>query len=323
MQERNNLHVAPFSTTRSFARSWFGDLALFMALSRTPHCLLDLTTPVLTALLWLGSVPPVRTLWLGIFTAFAGYTAVYAMNDLIDLRTDRQRFEKKVFSEKPFDLDAAIMRHPVASGMLSPLKAILWTLAWAIAALAGAWVLNPFCIIIFVVACLLEALYCIAWQSSCMKVFVSGAVKTAGPIAAIYAVDPDPSSSFVALVFFWLFSWEIGGQNIPNDFADVNEDKDLNASTLPVRFGPAFSSDVILLSLCSTLYFAIATITHSKIPNNFIYAAMSIFIGMYLLIIPALHLNLVKTDQAASTLFNRASYYPAAMLLVTAAGSLL
>ncbi|MHB8110795.1 MAG: UbiA family prenyltransferase [Syntrophorhabdaceae bacterium] len=284
--------------------------------------MIDLATPFLTAILWIGGFPPARILWLGIITAFAGYTAVYALNDLIDHRVDRQRIEKKLVSDRIDDLDAAIMRHPIASGMLSPVKAMVWTIGWGTIALAGALMLNPFCAVVFLAACLLETLYCLAWQSSCFKVFVSGAVKTAGPIAAIYAVDPDPSASFVALVFFWLLSWEIGGQNIPNDLADVEEDRDLDASTFPVRFGPVFSSDIILLSLCSTLYFAIATIIQSKVPNSFLYAALSVFIGMYFLVIPALHLNLVKTDQAASALFNRASYYPAAMLLIIIAGNL-
>ena len=60
----------------------------FLALSRTPHLVLDLATPGLAALLCLGAFPPAPVLFLGLVTAFAGYTAVYALNDIIDYRID-------------------------------------------------------------------------------------------------------------------------------------------------------------------------------------------------------------------------------------------
>jgi 4-hydroxybenzoate polyprenyltransferase len=61
-------------------------IKLFWALSRTPHGLLDMSTPALGALLWLGAFPPLDIIILGIFTVIAGYTAVYAWNDVIDYR---------------------------------------------------------------------------------------------------------------------------------------------------------------------------------------------------------------------------------------------
>jgi len=36
-------------------------------------------------------------------------------------------------------------------------------------------------------------------------------------MAAVVAVDPDPSAAFLIALFLSLFFWEIGGQNIPND----------------------------------------------------------------------------------------------------------
>ena len=53
-------------------------IKLFMALSRTPHGLLDMATPALAALFWLGAIPSLRVVMIGVITAFAGYTAVYA-----------------------------------------------------------------------------------------------------------------------------------------------------------------------------------------------------------------------------------------------------
>ncbi len=50
-------------------------LKLFWALSRTPHGLLDMCTPVFAALLWLGGFPSVEIILVGLLTTFAGYTA--------------------------------------------------------------------------------------------------------------------------------------------------------------------------------------------------------------------------------------------------------
>ena len=65
-----------------------------MALSRTPHGLIDMATPGLAAMLWLGKVPSLPVLLLGILTAFAGYTAVYALNDVVDYRVDREKIRE-------------------------------------------------------------------------------------------------------------------------------------------------------------------------------------------------------------------------------------
>ena len=64
---------------------------LFLALSRTPHGLLDLATPALAALLWYGGLPPFGVIALGLLTVFAGYTAVYALNDVVDYRVDAEK----------------------------------------------------------------------------------------------------------------------------------------------------------------------------------------------------------------------------------------
>ncbi|MEE9613005.1 MAG: hypothetical protein V3W19_17250, partial [Desulfatiglandales bacterium] len=73
-------------------------LKLFLALSRTPHGLLDMATPALGALIWLGAFPPLRIIILGLITAFAGYTAVYALNDVIGHRTDKEKIQQSGFN---------------------------------------------------------------------------------------------------------------------------------------------------------------------------------------------------------------------------------
>ena len=66
-------------------------------------------------------------------------------------------------------------------------------MSWTILALIGAFILNPVCVLIFAGGCALEAIYCLLWRVSPFRTFVSGAVKTSGAVAAVFAVDPDPS----------------------------------------------------------------------------------------------------------------------------------
>jgi 4-hydroxybenzoate polyprenyltransferase len=295
---------------------------LFLALSRTPHGIIDVATPALAALLWSGTLPPAGIVWLGILTAFAGYTTVYALNDLVDYRTDKKRFEKGLFPESPDDLDSIFVRHPMASGQLSIGRALLWTFSWALVTLFGAFLLNPLCMVIFLAACLLEAIYCLAWRSGSLKVFISGAVKTSGAVAAIYAIEPNPSHLFLALIFLWLFFWEVGGQNIPNDWVDIEEDTVLQASTLPVCFGTAFAVHAILICLVLTLCLACMTVAFSHVPNPRACVAASVGVGLYFLLLPAFKLYATRDRSAALALFNRACYYPAAMLAVVIVDSM-
>jgi 4-hydroxybenzoate polyprenyltransferase len=296
---------------------------LYLALSRTPHGIIDMATPALAGLLWSGTFPPARIVWLGILTAFAGYTTVYALNDLVDYRIDKKRFENGLVPESPDDLDSIFIRHPMASGQLSVGRALLWTFGWALVTLFGAFLLNPFCVVIFLAACLLEAIYCLVWRSGYLKVFVSGVVKTSGAIAAIYAVDPNPSRLFLGIAFLWLFFWEVGGQNIPNDWADIEEDAVLQASTVPVRFGHAFTAYVILISLVLVLCFGCVTAVLSHVPNLWIYIMASVGAGFYFLLLPAIKLYMTRDRTAALALFNRASYYPAAILVIVIVASMI
>ncbi len=135
-------------------------LNLFWALSRTPHGLIDMTTPALAALLCLGQFPPLGVVLLGLVTAFAGYTAVYALNDLTDFRRDREKAAAGGFDDTENYLDGVLARHPMAKGALRYSSGLAWAAAWALAAMAGAWLLNPVCLWIFLAGCLLEIVYC-------------------------------------------------------------------------------------------------------------------------------------------------------------------
>jgi 4-hydroxybenzoate polyprenyltransferase len=290
-------------------------IKLFMALSRTPHGLLDMATPALAAILWLGSVPPVHVIIIGLVTTFAGYTAVYALNDLVDLKTDRRKFRECGVRCSDGDLDEVYARQPLAQGLLGLWDGILWTAAWGTVALLGAWLLNPACAVIFILGCIAEAVYCMMLRLSWIRVLVSGGVKTAGGLAAIYAVAPNCSASFMIGFFLWFFFWEIGGQNVPNDWSDMEEDGRMGAETVPVKFGERGSAQIIMCSV--TLAVAMSVVLFWLTPAHLggIYFAAAVPAGIFLLLMPAWRLYTGKTAALASALFNRASYYPLAMFI--------
>jgi 4-hydroxybenzoate polyprenyltransferase len=291
-------------------------LKYFLALSRTPHGLLDVATPALAALLWYGAVPPWRTVFLGLITAFAGYTAVYALNDLVDYRHDREKMSQAGFVQTGTDLDALLVRHPLAQGLLTLKEAVLWTLIWGCTALVGAFLLNPFCITVFLAAALLEALYCLLWDATPYRTLVSGAVKTAGALAAVFAVDPRPSPVFLLILFLWLFFWEIGGQNVPNDWTDLEEDRLFNAKTVPVRLGTNRAGVIIGGALLLTVILNGFLMEFSNVEETGFPAAASLMAGLVLLLLPGYRLLKTGDRLQALVLFNRASYYPLTLLVI-------
>ena len=293
-------------------------LKLFFALSRTPHGLLDMATPALAALLWHGSLPSLRIVLLGLITVFAGYTAVYALNDLVDSRVDRRKLAKGGFRDTENYLDAVLIRHPLAQGLLTFKEAVLWTVGWALLALLGAYLLNPACAIIFLAACLLETIYCLLWRTTHLRTLIMGAVKTSGAMAAVFAVDPRPSLPFLVLLFLWLFFWEVGGQNIPADWTDIKEDRALKATTIPLRLGLGRARWICLSSLILAVALNGILVGLSRVEMKLPLLALSAAAGLYLLLVPAFRLFKTRQRSQASILFNRASYYPLALFIITA-----
>jgi 4-hydroxybenzoate polyprenyltransferase len=291
-------------------------LKLFLALSRTPHGLLDLATPGVAALLCLGGFPPLKVLFLGLITVFAGYTAVYALNDLVDYRTDIAKITAGRMPEEGY-LDGVMVRHPMAQGLLSFREGLVWALAWAAVALTGAYLLNPVCALIFIAGAVLETVYCLMLRVSHLRTLVSGVVKSLGGIAAAFAVDPRPSPIFLVLLFLWIFSWEIGGQNVPNDWHDVDEDRHWQAQTIPVRYGAAGSAKIIVGSLAMSVMLLPLLQAASPLTFSWYVKLLSLATGLILLIMPAWRLYRAQERSRATVLFNYASYYPLVILLLT------
>lgn len=289
-------------------------LQYFFALSRTHHGVLDMMAPVFAALVYLGHFPDPGTILAGAITVFSGYTAVYALNDIAGYRDDKKNIGPA--NKQGTDLDSILTRHPLAQGVISLKSAAVWAGFWSITAVLGAYYLNPVCILIFLGGALLEIIYCFLLKISYLRIVINGFVKAAGPVAAVFAVDKSPDALLLCLIFAFFFLWEAGGQNIPNDYTDIEEDRQINAKTLPLVFGRDIASSLIMGLLATAL--CVMTAVFFLSPVDFSWFAYLVFGtgSFFLLILPAQKLQKTGLNQAAMTLFNKASYYPLFLLCV-------
>lgn len=285
----------------------------FFALSRTQHGIIDLATTAFAALIWLGNFPSLGFSALALLTAFAGYTSIYALNDLMGQASDKEKHDGGLL-QSGYSVEASEDHHPLVQGVLSTRSAMTWMGFWLLIALVGSYLLNPFIIVILMVGCVFEIAYCKLLKVSHWRILLSGVVKACGPIAAVFAVDPNPRLDFLFLIFIWVFLWEVSGQNIPADWNDVEEDKRIGAKTIPARFGPNMAANVILVAAISALLVSTLFPLFSPISLGLPYIVISLVIGYFLLLGPAIHLWKSKDGQNAAGLFDKASYYPLAML---------
>ena len=112
------------------------------------------------------------------------------------------------------------------------------------------------------------------------------------------------------------FFWEIGGQNIPNDGFDIEEDKRFDARTIPVVYGIRTANVIIVAAVILTLITSTALFYFSWTIDSIGFIFLALVAGIYLLLLPALMLYQSRKGSHAMALFNRASYYPAALLAI-------
>ena len=170
----------------------------------------------------LRGLPPFGVIALGLSTGFAGYTAVYALNDLVDYRVDQEKLKAAGPALKPGYLDAIFMRHPLAQGRVGFGEGVLWVAAWA------------------------------GWPSrrlpaqSRVRLYLPGRLPAGGGLLPAAPGQPSQDSGQrpgqdpgrggrglrrvpaplqrpCAPVVSVVFCWEIGGQNIPADWHDLEE----------------------------------------------------------------------------------------------------
>jgi 4-hydroxybenzoate polyprenyltransferase len=173
------------------------------------------------------------------------------------------------------------------------------------------------CALIFIAGAVLETVYCLMLRVSHWRTLVSGVVKTLGGMAAAFAVDPHPSALFLVLLFLWIFSWEIGGQNVPNDWHDLEEDLRWQAQTVPVHYGAQRSAKIILICLTASVVLLPLLQEASPLAFPWDLRFLSLMAGIILLILPAWRLYRAQERSRATALFNYASYYPLVILLLT------
>jgi len=287
----------------------------FFALSRTTHGVLDLATPAFCALLWLGSFPQWTVILLSIFTAFAAYTSIYALNDLLGVKVDKEKFAGEGINAG-YSVEASEHRHPLAQNILSYRSGVVWMIAWFIVAAIGSYLLNPVIVLILIAATILETIYCLLLKVTYLRTFVSGLVKVSGPIAAVFVVDANPSPYFVLLIFAWLFFWEIGGQNIPADWNDTVEDQRVNAKTIPIQFGAEKAGLMILTALSVTVIASGFLPLVSPIKLGLPYILATLILGFVFLLQPGFQLYKFKEGRYAGKLFDKASLYPMAQFIL-------
>jgi 4-hydroxybenzoate polyprenyltransferase len=287
------------------------------ALSRTTHGLLDMAAPAFCALLWLGEIPSWQTILLALATGFAAYTSIYALNDLMGMRTDREKCSGCA-SRTGFSVEASPDRYPLARNVLSVRSAVLWAAGWFGAAVAGSYLLNPMIVLLLVGAAILEIVYCLLLRVTYLRTLISGLVKSSGPIAAVLVVDPRPAPAMLLLLFLWVFFWEIGGQNIPSDWNDTAEDRRANAKTIPICFGREKAGLAIMAALGLSVIASVFLPVISPARLGWRYAVISLLLGYGLLLRPAVRLLLSKEGSLAARLFDAASFYPLAQFAVIA-----
>ena len=286
----------------------------FFALSRTTHGVLDLAMPGFVALLWLGNFPQWQVILLSIFTAFAAYTAIYALNDLVGIAVDKEKFAGGI--NAGYSVEASDLRYPLAQSVLSHAEGWLWFAGWFIAALVGSYYLNPAIVIILIAAGILEVIYVLLLKVTYLRTFVSGLVKSSGPIAAIYVVNKNPPLELVLLILAWVFFWEIGGQNVPADWNDTVEDKRVNAKTIPLQLGTKTAGQIVVGTLLTTVIVSLFLPLASPLTLGWPYLLASAAAGAYLLLRPGLQLARQQEGRLAAKLFDNASYYPMAQLTI-------
>lgn len=292
--------------------------ALF-ALSRTVQAHLSIAQPALAALIAARGVPPLRVISVGFVAAWAGFHAVFAINDLIDYQLDRARFAH-LKSYEGFDIDSALMRHPLAQGYLRRRHALAWIGALAVLAVGLAALLSWVSVWLFCAAVALEALYCSLARITAWKFVISGLMVGLGALAGWFPVTSSTGWATVWL-FVWMAAWEIGGRNIVNDWSDVEEDVLLGIRTVPVQFGTAVAGRLLLGFNVVASLAAGALAPSAGLPLW--YVPIALFVGAVLLVAPSWRLVHDGDAAAAHRLFNLASFYPPVMVVVVGAGYVL
>ncbi|CAL9662434.1 4-hydroxybenzoate polyprenyltransferase, mitochondrial [Streptomyces sp. enrichment culture] len=291
--------------------------ALF-ALSRGTQASLSVAQPLIAALLADDRPSPPR-LAAATLAAFAAFFAAFAANDVLDIDVDRRRFAH-VRPYEGADLDGVGGRHPLARGRLSRRAAFIWIGGLGLLAVVVAALLSWVCLTLFAVAALLQVLYCRLATVTPLKFLVSGVMVAVGAAAGWFAVSASVDPLRLGLFLVWMAAWEIGGRNIPNDLADIDEDRHLGVRTLPVVCGPRTGAAVafgfLLVAGAASCLLACAALRSFGPPG----LAGTVLVTAVTVVRPGLVLLRRAEPPVALAVFNQASFQPVGVLAVFVVG---
>lgn len=293
-------------------------IALFFDLARGKSALFSVSEPVLGAMLALGAIPPLGTCLLGILAALAGYLCVYSLNDLMDLRADRE--EIRVSSPDPLawkpqvaHMDIVTLRHPVAAGALPLWAAVAFVGALGAVGLVAAYLLRPLCAYLFIGCAALEIIYCSMRRRSWLKVVPAATMVAVGGLAGWFAVG---ELTWGTLAFFFLlFGWETG-RNLTNDLADVVHDRIVGITTLASTHGARTAAKVILAVAVAMVGISLAQ------PVPWVIRGLVAAVALFTMTLPAIALFRNPDEPSAQRYFNRLTFFPpfaAACAIIVAA----
>ena len=253
-----------------------------------------------------GIIPSLRVCLLGVLAALAGYFCVYSLNDLLDLRADRE--EIRVSSPDPLTwkpqvahMDITTLRHPVAAGALPVWAAVTWAAVLGIIGLAAAYLLRPLCAYLFIGCAGLEIIYCSLRRRTWLKVIPAAAMVAAGGLAGWFAVGKATWGALAS--FFLLYGWETG-RNLTNDLADVEHDRLVGITTLASTHGASVAAKVILADGMAMVAISLAQ------PVGWVVRGLLAAVALATMTLPSLVLYRNPDEPSAQRYFNRLTFFP-------------
>ncbi len=281
-------------------------VVLFLDLARGKSALFSVSEPVLGAMLATGTIPSVRVCVLGIVAALAGYFCVYSLNDLMDLKADRE--EIRIASPDPLawrpevaHMDIMSLRHPVAAGALPLWAAVTFVATLGAIGLAAAYLLRPLCAWPFIGCAALEILYCSLRKRTWLKVIPAATMVAVGGLAGWFAVG---EANWGALAFFFLlFGWETG-RNLTNDLADVVHDRLVGITTLASTHGTAVAANAIAADGVAMVLIGLAQ------PTTWVVRGLLAAVALLTMTVPSFVLHRDPSEPAAQRYFNRLTFFP-------------
>lgn len=289
-----------------------GTIGCVLDFTHGRHALLSVAQPALGALLAAQDYPKRRTMYLGVAAAAAGMLCVYPLNDLLDLRADREeaRSLNRFTGETGCDPDGARIRHPLAQGAVPMWFGVSWVVGTGVTGFALATKLRRGCGLIFLGCVGLEAVYCGLRRKTWLKIIPAGAVVGLGGLAGWYVVRGIDAG---AVAYFVLLAcWEIFGRNLANDLADISLDAPIGIRTVATTHGPEWSARTCLVGSIAIL--PVAALQRGP----FLLRLSLVATAASTMTVPAIRLLRRPREPDAQRYFDRASLFPPFAFLAAA-----